>query len=144
MKTTWTEMPFMQDHLRLLIAGCLMALPALTSAQTPAVEEATLGEASIRLHPHPFLTAEELATLRLVMTNEQALSLFVPNNAGHAALAVSPEDGFIRDGKPVASAIAIADLPDAAAAASAALAGCDGAKTGAAPCVVVLEVAPAN
>lgn len=122
---------------------CTMMLPLPSFAQAAPVEEAQLGKAFIRLHVQPFLTPEEVSTLRLVMTNEQALSLFVPNSAGHAALAVSPVDGFIRDGKPVASAIAIAELPDPAAAAQAALSACDAARTGRTPCVLVLEVAPA-
>lgn len=111
-------------------------------AQQAAIEEATLGTFKVRLYAHSFLTPDELATLRLVMTNEQALSIFVPGTGGFAALAASPSQGVIRDGKPVASAIALADLPDAAAAAKAATAACDGARKGGDPCVVVLEIAP--
>ena len=68
------------------------------------------------------LTEEELATLRVVGSSEEALKLFVVSDKGHAAIAVSPEDGFIRDGAPVASAIAVADLPDAETAKADALA----------------------
>ncbi len=126
-----------------LLLGAMLLAAAPLAAQTVPVETSTLGTSAITLHLHPFLTEEELTTLRLVMTNEQALSLFVPGKLGHAALAVSPDDGFIRVGAPMGSATAVADLPDAAAAATAALAGCDAAKQGEAPCVVVLEIAPA-
>lgn len=112
-------------------------------AQEIPIEESTLGAFTVRLYVHPFLTPDELATLRLVMTNDQALALFVPGTSGFAALAASPSQGVIRDGKPVASAIALADLPDAAAAAKAATAACDGARAEGDPCVVVLEIAPA-
>lgn len=113
-------------------------------AETVPVEEAVLGKSTVRLYVHPFLAADELATLRLVMTNEQALALFVPNAAGHAALAAAPKEGVIREGQPVASAIALADMPDPAAAAKAASAACDAARKSDQPCVVVLEIAPAN
>ncbi|WP_431300084.1 hypothetical protein [Tabrizicola sp. BL-A-41-H6] len=126
-----------------LLLGAMLFAATPVVAQTVPVETSTLGSSAITLHLHPFLTEEELATLRLVMTNEQALSLFVPGKLGHAALAVSPDDGFIRVGAPMGSATAVADLPDAAAAATAALAGCDAAKEGKLPCVVVLEIAPA-
>jgi len=121
----------------LLCAGQAAAQTAI------ATEQSTLGRAAITLHLHPFLTEEELVTLRLVATNEQALSLFVLGTAGYAALAVSPEDGFVRDGALVASAVARADLPDAQAASKAAQADCDAVRRGPTPCVVVLEVAPA-
>lgn len=125
------------------LLGAMLFAASPVIAQTVPVETTTLGTSAITLHLHPFLTEEELTTLRLVMTNEQALSLFVPGTLGHAALAVSPDDGFIRVGAPMGSATAVADLPDAEAAGTAALAGCDAAKQGTAPCVVVLEIAPA-
>lgn len=120
------------------------ALGQAAVAEGVPVEEAVQGKAQVRLYLHPFLAADELATLRLVMTNEQALALFVPNATGFAALAAAPAEGVIREGKPVASAIALADLPDAASAAKAATAACDQAKAGGDPCVVVLEIAPAE
>jgi hypothetical protein len=126
-----------------LLLGAMLVAASPVIAQTVPVETSTLGTSAITLHLHPFLTEEELTTLRLVMTNEQALAIFVPGTLGHAALAVSPDDGFIRVGAPMGSATAVADLPDAEAAATAALAGCDAAKQGEAPCVLVLEIAPA-
>lgn len=123
---------------------CAAATGAVAVAQAIEVEEAVLGDATVRLYLHPFLTSDELTTLRLVMTNEQALALFVPNADGFAALAAAPAEGVIREGQPVASAIALAELPDAAAASKAATAACDQAKAGGEPCVVVLEVAPAQ
>lgn len=125
--------------------GVLVAVlvAGTAAAQDVPVETATLGASVITLQLHPFLTEEELATLRLVMSNEQALGLFVPQNQGFAALAVSPDDGFIRVGAPMGSAVAVADLPDAATAEAAALQGCEAAKQGNAACVTVLEIAPA-
>ncbi|MDO9637451.1 MAG: hypothetical protein Q7J44_02810 [Pseudotabrizicola sp.] len=133
---------------QMMKAGVLAALIAATgsfaAAQTVPVEAGVNAGSAVSLHLHPFLTAEELATLRLVATNDQALSLFVTSRTGHAALAISPQDGFVRDGSPVPSAVALGDLPDAAAARTAALAACDQARKGQMPCVVVLEVAPAQ
>lgn len=122
----------------------VLAFGSAALSEGVSVEEAALGTSNVRLYVHPFLTPDELATLRLVMTNEQALSLFVPNASGFSALAASPSEGVIRDGKPVASAIALAELPDAASAAKAAAAACDAARVSDDPCVVVLEISPAN
>lgn len=120
------------------------AVMAETAPQAVAVEEAVLGGSSVRLHLHPFLMPEEVAMLRLVLTNEQALAIFVPDAAGgHAALAAAPAQGVVREGKPVASAIALAGFADAAAADQAARAACDAARGEGAACVTVLEVAPA-
>ncbi|MFZ1471038.1 MAG: hypothetical protein WAT09_18980 [Paracoccaceae bacterium] len=126
-----------------MIAAGLAALVAgqAFAAEVP-VETATLDTAEITLHLHDFLQKDELATLRLVMSNADALALFVPKAGGYAALAVSPDDGFIRDGKPVESAVALAELPDAETAAANALKACDDLRKGSAPCVVVLSVAP--
>lgn len=108
------------------------------------METNVLDGAKITLHVYPFLDATELATLRLVLTNSQALSLFLPDHKGFAAIAVAPDEGFIRGGKPIASASAISGLPDAQTAASKALAACDSArKASGQPCVVVLELGPA-
>lgn len=135
---------------KLVLGAALAALAGMALAQGKT-EEAVLNGARITLHMQDFLTPEEQATLRLVLTNEQALALFVPgalNGAGvkgHAALAMSPDEGFIRAGKPVASAVALAELPDAGAAASAVTEACDTAKAQeSAACVVVLEIAPAQ
>jgi hypothetical protein len=129
--------------------GALFGTSRAALAETPvpaeiATEVAVLGDASVTVHLQPFLTEEELATLRLVQTNDQALALFVPNRSGFAAIAASPEDGFIRDGAPVVSAKALAELPDAQTAADNAIAACNEARIGKSECVVVLEVAPAK
>lgn len=107
-------------------------------------ESAVVGTARVTLMPADFLLPEELGALRVVLTNEDALKLFVPAEGGFAALAVSPDDGFIRDGAVVKSAIALAGLPDAATATAEATKACEGAKVGAAPCVIVLTVEPAE
>lgn len=131
--------------MRVLVAVAGVGLVATAAAaQDVPVETATLGKAAITLHIHPFLKEDELATLRLVATNEQALALFVPSQKGFSAMALSPDDGLIRDGQPVPSAIALADLPDAETARLRAAEACDKARSGKAPCVVVLEVAPAK
>lgn len=133
-------LPMMLVAALAMTGGLGLARPGL--AEGVPVEEAVLGAAQVRLYLHPFLTPDELVTLRLVLTNEQALALFVPNASGYAALAAAPGEGVIRDGQPIPSAIALAELPDAAAAAKAATAACDAARKGGEPCVVVLEVAP--
>ena len=145
----------MMRHRATTAAGRTAAAAALLAAATCGVsagpvptESMRLGEARVTLHVHPFLTPQELTALRLVMTNEEALAVFLPPAKGkagrHAAMAVSPDEGFIRDGAPVGSAVALSGLDDAAAAAAAALAACEAARKAAAPCVLVLEVAPAK
>jgi hypothetical protein len=127
-------------------AGVVAALTTagVVAQEAPAVETALNGSVSVSLHLHPFLTDEELATLRLVLTNDQALDLFLPKRTGFATLAMSPEDGFVRDGGLVPSAQALADLPDANAARTAATSACDALRKGASPCVVVLDIAPSQ
>lgn len=138
-----------QAAARMAGLAALLAAGAGGVAAGPVPTESTrLGESRVTLHVHPFLTPQELTALRLVMTNPEALAVFLPaaegRTGGHAAMAVSPEEGFIRDGAPVASAVALSGLPDAAAAAAGAVAACDAARRSAAACVVVLEVAPAK
>jgi hypothetical protein len=115
-------------------------------AQDVPVEVSVLDASEVSLHLYPFLKTDELATLRLVATNRDALSVFVPakDASRFAALALSPADGFLQDGAPAATAVALSDFPDAQAAATAALGACDTKRDPAtAPCVVVLEVGPA-
>lgn len=118
----------------------LLALPAV--AADVAKEETVNGNSAVTLYVHPFLDATELATLRLVATNKDALALFVPSDKGFAALAVAPDEGFVKDGKPVASAIALSDLPDAETASTEALKACNTARTSAADCVLLLQIGP--
>jgi hypothetical protein len=125
---------------KIVLAAMLLATAAM--AEDVKVETAELGASVIALHVQPFLTETELATLRVVLTNEEALKLFVPSDKGFAALAVSPDDGFMKDGALVPSATALADLPDAKTAAKEAIAACDKAKKGKEPCVIVLEIGP--
>lgn len=124
-----------------LIALSLLAAPAGAEEPVP-VETATLGKSTITLHLHPFLTQEELDLLRVIMTSKEAMALFVPGDKGFAAISVAPEDGFIRDGVPPASATALADFPDAETARADTLRICDAAKKTATPCAVILEIAP--
>jgi len=128
---------------RMGMAAALVAFGATAAfAGDVPVEQASLGEARITLHVHEFLQDDELAALRLVLVNSDALALFVPKSDGYAAMAVSPDDGFIRDGALVKSAMALADLPDAATASAEAVKACEALRKGTAACVVVLEVAP--
>lgn len=125
----------------LVVAAVALFAGMPVMAEDVPVESMELGKSAVTLHVHPFLTEEELKTLRLVGSNEDALALFVPEGGGHAAIAVAPEEGFVRNGVPVASAVAVARLPDAETAQKDALAGCDAARTTKSVCVVVLEVA---
>lgn len=132
--------------MRAIAAGLVLAgWAAAAAADVPPAETATLEGKQVTIYAMNFLDEQEVATLRLVLTNPQALAVFVPDGAGggHAALAVSPEDGFIRDGAPVPSATAIAGLDSADAASKAALDACNAVRKGPSGCVVVLEVAPA-
>jgi hypothetical protein len=131
--------------MRVMMAAVLgLGLAGGAAAQEVATEVSTLGGSTVTLHVHGFLSEQELSTLRLIGSNEEALKLFVVSDKGHAAIAVSPEDGFIREGAPVASAIAVADLADAETARTEALAACDAARKGASPCVILLQVSPAS
>lgn len=121
-----------------VMAGALCS-PALAEVPT---EVSRIKGAKVTFYVHPFLDETELATLRLVATTEQALRLFVPSNTGFAAIALSPEDGFIKAGVPAVSASAVAELPDAAQAAAKALEICNAARSGAAECVIVMEISP--
>ena len=125
------------------VAAVLAGWAGMAAADLPPAETAVIGGAKVTVYTMNFLTPEEVAALKLVLVNEAALQLFVPEgSAGFAAMAVSPDEGFIRDGGLVPSAVAIAGMASAEEAAEAALAGCDAARKAAATCVVVLEVAP--
>ena len=116
-------------------------LGAPTRAEV-ATETATLGEFNVTMYVQPFLTEEDLAILRMVLTSQDALALFVPEPNGFAAMAASPDDGFVKDGVPSVSVVALGGLPDAATASADAVEGCQKAKQGTADCVVILEIAP--
>ena len=126
-----------------VLAGILaLGLPAGGMAQQSGAELYQLDGAEVTVLTHGFLSEEELQTLRLVGQNRDALMVFLPEAGGHAALAVAPDEGFVRDGMPVESASAISGLPDIAAAREAALDACNALRNGGAACQVVLEVAP--
>lgn len=124
-----------------LIAPMTLASPGHAQDAVP-VETAELDGSLVTLHLQPFLTEEELATLRVIMTSKEAKAMFLPGEKGFAAIAVSPEEGFIRDGVPPASATALADFPDADTARVETAKICDAAKKAKTACVVVLEIAP--
>ena len=125
------------------LAGFLaLAIPAGAMAQQAQAEQYQLEGAAVTILPHGFLSEEELQTLRLVGQNSDALMVFLPEAGGHAALAVAPDEGFVREGMPVDSASAISGLPDIETARAAALDACNAARSGGAACQVGLEVAP--
>lgn len=113
-------------------------------AQGAPVETTVLGGSKIALHLHGFLTPEDLATLRFVASNPDGLGLFIQNGARFAAIALAPEEGFLRGGQPVASATAMSDLPDLATARQAAITRCNEMRQTKAACVIALEVSPAQ
>ncbi|MGP9791353.1 hypothetical protein [Roseinatronobacter sp. NSM] len=127
-----------------LSTAAAIAISGSMAVADPATSEHfELGESRITLHLHDFLTDEELTVLRLVGQNEDALALFLPEGAGgFGALAVAPADGFIRDGMPAPSAVALSELPDMDGAKAAAVAECNTLRSGGRACEVVLEIAP--
>ncbi len=130
---------------KLLGLGLVMVAFAGTAfAKDVPVEVGSLDGAQITLHVQPFLKDDELKVLRTVASNSQALAVFVPGDKSHySAMALAPADGFLKDGAPTDTAIALSDFPDAKAAAKAVLEACD-AKRGKVgkPCVLVLEIGP--
>lgn len=126
----------------LAITTALVTVAAAVMASES--ETYTLGDSSVTVHAHEFLTPEELDTLRLVGNDPQALALFMGDGPGHGAIAVAPAQGFIRDGMPAQGVAALAQLPDAETARNAALSMCEQERSTGPSCVIVLELAPAN
>ncbi|MDD7973153.1 hypothetical protein [Roseinatronobacter alkalisoli] len=125
------------------MAAALVCMSVAATYADPAnLQRFELANTQITLHQHGFLNDEELATLRLVGQNEEALALFLPEGSGFGALAVAPADGFIRNGMPAASAVALSDLPDMERAKQAAIAECNSLRSGGRACEIVLEIAP--
>ena len=128
--------------MRRMTAAILAGALAAGTAQAEVVVETTTDKGvTVTLTLHPFLTDAEVATLRVVATNADARALFIPQGKGFAALAVAPDEGFVRNSVPVESATAIGGAADAAAAEAEARADCDRKRKGGAACVTVLEVA---
>jgi len=125
-----------------LLGAALCGAMAAPATADVAMETATLGDYTIQLNLHPFLTEEDLSILRLVSSDMQYLSLFVPQANGHSAMAASPDEGFVKDGVPVASAVALGGLDSAETAAKNAIDACQKAAKTKTPCVVILQVAP--
>ena len=122
----------------------LVAVCAAGAAQAGTVESAILDGRKITVTLHEFMSSEESQTLRLAMSNKDVLAVFLAGQEGHGALAISPDEGFIRNGQIVTSAVAMAGLPDIGAARAAALQGCEAKRKGPSDCVVVLEISPAS
>lgn len=125
------------------LAGVLaLGFASVAVAQQVAGERYQLDGVEVTVLTHSFLSEEELLTLRLVGQNRDALSIFVPESSGFAAMAVAPDEGFVRAGMPVDSASAISGVTDIGAARDAALDACNTARNGGSTCQIVLEVAP--
>ncbi|MGY6633308.1 MAG: hypothetical protein ACXIU8_06135 [Alkalilacustris sp.] len=114
----------------------------LWTAAAAQVQQFRHDGAEVTLHLHDFLSAEDRALLEVVASTPEGLAVLLGDGGGHAAIALAPADGMMRDGRPSASASAVGQLPDAAAARTRALDTCNAARSGGAACVVVLEVAP--
>ena len=127
--------------LRPLIPALLLA-GVMLPAQAEQAERYEVQGSEVTLFLHPFLSEEETMTLRIIGQSPDALSVFLPEGGQFAALAVAPEEGFIRDGMPVESAVAIGNLPDMDDARSAALDGCNEARSSEVACEIVLEISP--
>ncbi len=123
------------------LAGAMISGAA--RAEVP-VEVSTIDGYQVTIHLHDFLTEQELGVFRLIGSNSQMLQAFLQGGTGFGAMALSPDDGYIRGGLPSGSASARMGLADAQAAAASALETCNAARTGAAECVVVLELGPAG
>jgi len=118
------------------IAGSVWAQGAVPTEVTRTAS------ASITLHLHPFLGEEDLMILRQIAASPDALEALLGAAGGFAAIAVAPAEGFIANGMPSESAVALAQLPDAGTARNEATAACDAIRSDPQPCVIVLEVAP--
>ena len=125
-----------------LVAALTLASGGPVSAQDAQTERYQLDGVEITVVAHPFLAEDEIMTLRLVGQHRDALALFVPEGPGFAALAIAPAEGFVRNGVPVDSAIAMSGLQDIDAARESALEACNTARQTAQDCVIALEVAP--
>lgn len=126
-----------------LALGLAAGMATAATAQDVPVEIGKLSGQQITLHVYPFLTKDDLKTLRFVAKNKEALKLFITSK-GYSALAVAPDEGFAPDGMPAPSAVALGDFADAATAATEAAKACDAKRKGTKACVVVLEVGPAS
>lgn len=122
--------------------GAATAIAGAVQAQDVQTETYTLEGAQITLYLHPFLSDQGLAMLRLVGQNRDALSLFVPEGARYAAMALAPADGLVADGLLAESAVAVADMSDLPTAIASAREGCDAARSGGPACVIALEIKP--
>lgn len=133
-----------RSAIRTVSTAAMLAAAGATiaGAEQGATTRFELPQVEIVVYELPFLSNEELETLKLVGQNEDALALFLPEGARFGAMAVAPEDGFIRNGMPAESATAVSDLPDLSTARSTALAQCDAARSGGPACQIALEIIP--
>ena len=135
-----TRTPAAPRRLTLLLAASLAALPALVAAQQ--TQTFTHDAAEVRLTLPDTLSEEDRSLLEIIAATPDVLATMLDTAAGHAAIALAPAEGMIRDGVPPESATALGGLPNADAARREALRMCEAARRDGPACVVVLEVAP--
>ena len=128
----------------ILFATAALGLAAALSGPAAVAQTRDFrhADADVSLHLHDFLSAEDRALLETVASSPEGLAVLLGEGGGHAAIALAPDEGMVRDGVPSASASAVAQLADAETARTQALRMCNAARSGGADCVVVLEVAP--
>lgn len=134
--------PFARAPLAAPVLAAALAGGLWTAAAAAQVQQFRHDGAEVTLHLHDFLSAEDRALLEVVASTPEGLAVLLGDGGGHAAIALAPAEGMMRDGRPSASASAVGQLPDAAAARTRALDSCNAQRSGGAACVVVLEVAP--
>jgi hypothetical protein len=130
--------------MRTMLAGLAIAGLGATGAAAQAVptEVTRLDGAEVTLYLHSFLSAEDRTLLSVIAGSPDAMAALLGDAGGHAAIAVAPAEGFVRNGVPADSATAIAQLPDAATARREALETCNAMRRQGPDCVLVLEVIP--
>ena len=132
----------MARRITLALALALALTAPVAVAQAVETETLDPGNATVTLTLHPFLAKDEVDMLRNIGSTPGAIEMMVGDTKNFGAIAASPDEGFLRDGLPVASAVAVAQKPDAQSARAAAVAECQAVAKSRKPCVPILEIAP--
>ena len=135
----------MDSGLASLVVATSLSLaiaPTTASAQDIASETYNVDASEVTIYLHDFLTETDIDALRILAQSTDALALFISSPGTFGAVAVAPGEGFLVDGIPAESVVAISDLPSAEDADLAAREACDELRSDTAPCVVTLAVAP--
>jgi hypothetical protein len=110
-------------------------------ADLPPVQAGDFPDVTVAIWTYLSLSDEEIGLLNSFLDQPAALQGWLPLT-GHGALAFAPDEGLLRQGARVPSAVAVGGMASREAASAAALAGCDALRQSAQPCLVVLQVAP--